>query len=95
MHDEPNDWMTAFVWFESLMASTLATGNGYSYLERRNDGTVANALLLDSGKIEPVIVDGQKKYSYRLKQNILLDDADVIHVTGLSFNGLVGLSPIH
>ena len=50
---EPNEDMTRFVFFKTLMTSVLLTGNGYAYIER--DGLKVEQLVyIPSGAVQIV-----------------------------------------
>jgi HK97 family phage portal protein len=56
---EPNEDMTRFVFFKTLMASVLLTGNGYAYIERDNKLNVSQLLYIPTSHVSIVwITDG-------------------------------------
>lgn len=101
LHDEPNEIMTSFVLRETMAAHLLLWGNAYAMIVR-NGGGEPVALL----PIHPRVVtvrkqpNGQMAYSFTLNsgtsatKSYTLNQADVIHVPGLSFDGISGMSPI-
>jgi phage portal protein BeeE len=50
LHDEPNDYMTSFVFRELLMAHVLLWGNSYGYIERTKGGKVVCGLAAFAGR---------------------------------------------
>ena len=104
LHDEPNPEMSSFVFRETLMTHLLFWGNAYAQIVRNGKGEVIglyplmpNKMSVDRG------TDGKLWYTYNksmdesstIKGSIVkLSPADVLHIPGLGFDGLVGYSPI-
>ncbi len=104
LHDEPNPEMTSFVFRETLMAHLLLWGNAYAQILRNGRGEVVALYPLMPNKMSVERDEnGQLFYKYNrydqepptMKGNTvtLLPD-EVLHITGLSLDGLVGMSPI-
>ncbi len=104
LHDEPNPEMSSFVFRETLMTHLLLWGNAYAQIVRNGKGEVIglyplmpNKMSVDRGE------DGKLWYTYNksmdesstIKGSIVkMSPADVLHIPGLGFDGLVGYSPI-
>lgn len=104
LHDEPNPEMTSFVFRETLMTHLLLWGNAYAQIIRNGKGEVIALYPLMPNRME-VNRDknGKLYYQYTMTSDdaktmegstVILDPADVLHVPGLGFDGLVGYSPI-
>jgi HK97 family phage portal protein len=105
LHNEPNDEMTSFIFRETLMSHLLIYGNAYAQIIRDNAGNVKSLYPLLPNKID-VNRDknGQLFYTYwrdydeakstEKTGGVTLDKSEILHISGLSFNGLVGYSPI-
>ena len=105
LHDEPNPEMTSFVFRETLMTHLLLWGNAYAQVIRNGKGEVVGLYPLMPSKMT---VDrdraGRIIYLYNRSEGdphtlgsenqVLLSSADVLHIPGLGFDGLVGYSPI-
>ncbi len=104
LHDEPNPEMSSFVFRETLMTHLLLWGNAYAQVIRNGKGEVGALYPLMPNKIS---VDrdetGQLYYTYQRSMDeapvtdgstVILRPADVLHIPGLGFDGLVGYSPI-
>lgn len=104
LHDEPNPEMTSFVFRETMMAHLLLWGNAYAQVIRNGRGEVTALYPLMPNRMT---VDrdqkGQLYYSYQTQTSdapqtgtgtVILMPWDVLHIPGLSFDGLVGYSPI-
>ena len=89
----PNSKYTSFTWRNTLMNSLLLWGNAYCLITR-NGGSRPIALdILQPDKVEPLIGDDGEVY-YKVKDLGTFGSMEVLHIVGLSFNGLVGKSPI-
>ena len=104
LHDEPNPEMSSFVFRETLMTHLLLWGNAYAQIVRNGKGEVIglyplmpNKMSVDRGE------DGKLWYTYNKSKDetstikgsiVKLSPADVLHIPGLGFDGLVGYSPI-
>ena len=104
LHDEPNAEMTSFIFRETMMTHLLLWGNAYAQIIRNGRGEVA-ALYPLMPSIMQVDRDRNGKLFYQYTTNgentpalqgtsVILDPADVLHIPGLGFDGLVGYSPI-
>ncbi len=104
LHDEPNPEMTAYSFFEAALTHLLLWGNFYAQVIRNGKGEVVSLYPLMPDRMN---VDRDEKgrlyYEYTLtsddpdgkkKSSVILKPEDVLHVPGLSFDGLVGSSPI-
>lgn len=92
---EANSEMAAFTLRETLMAHVLLWGNGYAEIERNVRGDVIGLWPLMPDKTDVIRKDGVKHYVTRVNgQLIRLEDRNVLHISGLSHDGLKGYSPI-
>ncbi len=105
LHDEPNPEMTSFAFRETLMSHLLLWGNAYAQIIRNAKGEVIALYPLMPNKMT---VDrdsnGRLFYLYQRSSDdvpslgkdnqVYLAPADVLHIPGLGFDGLVGYSPI-
>ena len=105
LHDEPNPEMSSYTLRETLMAHLLLYGNAYTQIIRNGRGEVMGLypLMPNRMRVERDDKTGQLFYRHTrydaepptMEQNtVILDAADVLHIPGLSFDGLVGMSPI-
>ena len=95
--EQPNPLMTSVVWREVMMAHVLLWGNHYSIIEIDGRGGLM-LLPLQPWNVDALLTsDGRrKKYRVRLSDGNLKEfrEDQVLHIPGLSFDGLVGISPI-
>ena len=105
LHDAPNSEMTSFVFRETLMTHLLLWGNAYAQILRAGAGRIIGLYPLLPNKMSVNRDDnGELFYIYTtnfgenpsLKKavNIKLQKSEVLHITGLGFDGLIGYSPI-
>ena len=89
----PNSKYTSFTWRNTLMNSLLLWGNAYCLITRNGGGRPIGLEILDPEKITPVLGDDNELY-YKTKDKETYNSMEILHIVGLSFNGLVGKSPI-
>lgn len=79
----------------SLMAHLAIYGNGY-LAKYRQTGEVVQLGLLHPERIRPELEGGRLRFRYSpgTGPQQLLSEADVVHVKGLSVDGLTGLSAV-
>ena len=105
LHSEPNPEMTSFTFREVMMTHLLLYGNSYTQIIRDGAGRVVALYPLMPNCIEEKRDDnGKLQYIYtkasdenpNLKDDgqIVLQYEEVMHVTAMSMDGLVGASPI-
>ncbi len=104
LHDQPNSDMTSFVFRETMMVHLLLWGNAYAQIVP--EGMYVSLWPLHPARMHvdrgP---DGELRYRYYqgdiydLDRRTLLEPNEfsaqqILHIPGLSFNGITGLSPI-
>lgn len=108
VHRQASPEMDAFAFRETLLAHALTWGNGYAEIERSRDGRPAALWLLTPDNVEPFRARGGEDVSdgpmtresvvgellYRVGSNVILPAANVFHLRGLGFDGIVGYSVI-
>lgn len=104
LHDEPNPEMTSFVFRETALTSLLLWGNSYSQVIRNGKGEVVALYPLMPNRMTVDRDDkGRLYYEYMVNDTdaptmkgttVRLDPEDVLHIPAMSYDGLVGYSPI-
>lgn len=106
LNSASNKIMTAMVFRGSMLASVLGWGNSYSFIRRDNAARVTELVPLPSDKTSPVLLplnqnNGmvKKELKYATTATIdglpsYIDPENVLHISGLSYDGYVGMSPI-
>lgn len=94
LHDKPNPIMTSFHIRETMMLHYCLTGNAYAIIHKDGYGNVTELELIQWPKEVFIVrstLDGLKYYQYRGKT---YNDTEILHICGISFDGLKGISPI-
>jgi HK97 family phage portal protein len=101
LNEQPHpDWSAAMA-KEYMLTSLLIHGDAFARIVRAPDKSMRSGEILGFEPLNPlrvqvVKIDGVLKY-YSTPQwspAYVLDAADILHVPGLGFNGLRGLSPL-
>ncbi len=93
----PNRYMTPFTFIKCLVTDVCINGNFYAYVVRDNYGKIQELIPLTSQLTAPVIDSKSGDIFYKTNyrgENIHLYSDEVIHIKGMSKNGVIGLSPI-
>ena len=96
----PNDQMTAFVFWQTMLGHAILDGNGYAFISRDGGGKPIELWPLLPDRTRPERVDGVLWYITRVRdaagrtEERKIPAEDVLHFKGLSYNGLIGLSLI-
>ncbi len=104
LHDEPNPEMTAYSFFEVCLTHLLLWGNFFAQVIRNGKGEVIALYPLMPDRMK---VDRDENRHLYYEYTVSTDDAptnkgstvklkpeEVLHIPGLSLDGLVGYSPI-
>lgn len=88
----PNPEMTAIAFKEALMVNVLLTGNAYAFIEMNGAGRVMALWPMMSSEVQPYRTEAGA-IRYRAGR-VDLSAAEVLHIPGLGYDGLMGMSPI-
>jgi HK97 family phage portal protein len=96
LHDQPNPEMTSFEFRETLMGHLALWGNAYAEIERDGAGRVRALWPLRPDRMQVKRDDQGLRYEYLLPDGTMaaLRQTNVMHIRGLSGDGIVGYSPI-
>lgn len=91
----PNPLMTAFRFVETLATHLLLYGNAFVEMERRA-GRVAALWPVPPWLVSVQVSQGVATYTVRVPQMdpVVLTPASLLHIVGLSRDGVTGISPI-
>lgn len=96
MHDQPNPEISSMLYRETCMMHLLLYGNSYSEIVW--DGAQRPKALwpITPSRVTPRRVHGAIIYEVMLPdgKQTLIQREDMLHIPGLGFNGLVGMSPM-
>ena len=95
LQGEPNDLMSAFIWKEFMVSNLMLAGNHISVMEYDGAARVVGLLPVSPQQTEIARVKGRNRYVIRFQDGKEeLDQDDVVHVPGIGFDGVKGISPI-
>jgi len=90
---KPNPLMTAFQWKRLMVAQALTTGNAYSFIQRRGDGSPLGLYPVPPGTVTPVLEDAKTLWyvvETPTEGTRRYDSSQVFHIRGFNDDGLVG-----
>ena len=92
----PNPMMTAYTFWECALYWLLLTGNFYAVIERTQGGRVMALTPIASNRVAPRLKGGRLIYEVHPVDSdlIVLDQDDVLHISGLGWDGCKGMSVI-
>jgi HK97 family phage portal protein len=97
VHTRPNPLYCAAVFWETLMVHALLRGNGRAAIDRDSQGRARRLNLLPTNT-KTVIVNGEKWHVADILNEdrtsttrVPYPDRDVLHIIGLSFDGITGI----
>jgi len=96
LHDSPNEWQTSYEWREMMLLHLVFAGNAYSLITRGRNGQVVELLPLDPSDI--TVEQDDFKIVYKITRNgqkTLVDNDNILHLRGLSWNGHTGLDGVN
>lgn len=94
LHDEPNPEMTSYQWREAAMGHLLLWGNSYSEIVRDLEGNVVELWPIDPTIVTPTRTESGELYYDLNRGKSFITAANMLHIPGLSFDGISGMSPI-
>ena len=94
LHIQPNKEMSSFIFREMMMWHLLFWGNSFSWIDWSNGGDVLGLWPLLPWKMEVKRTDEILVYKYQLPDNTFrtFPREQILHIPGMSFDGLVGRS---
>jgi len=97
LNRKPNGWQSGYDFKRYLMLSVLMRGNGYSYKVRSrfNDGQVLRLIPMDPDHVTCEQLDDlalRYTYTRRDGQRMTLAQDQVMHIRGMSIDGVLGRS---
>jgi HK97 family phage portal protein len=91
--NNPNELATPILFKEALQTSVLTWGNGYGYITRTRSYEPKELKPLDPQKVT-VRTEGKSVFYDVQGLGTGIDSERILHIPGLSFNGITGKSPI-
>jgi HK97 family phage portal protein len=92
----PDPASSAFTFIQGFVANLLLWGNGYAEITRLRNGMPVGLTLIESRRVKPEMVNGQMVYHVSGAGTApeTLNAYEILHVPGMTRNGLVGESVI-
>ena len=100
LEKQPNQAMTRFQFWETLLSHMTLTGNGYAIIHRdSSERPVRFQLIADPSRVKVLYDSDRDLLKYEItasdgEKKKIYDAFEVLHIKGLSIDGIVGLSPI-
>lgn len=91
LRTSPNSEQTSFEWREQMLTHLLLRGNAYARIVRAG-GTIAELVPLLPDDVDVKVNDGGAIIGYQYRHREVLAPSDVLHVRGLSTDGVMGRS---
>lgn len=91
--DRPNPHMNGVTLLEALMVSVVLWGNGYAHISKRDKSYRPIRLDFIMPQEVSLSVATDDVY-YRINGSDMVPSRDIIHIKGLSVDGIKGISPI-
>lgn len=98
LHSQPNPEMSSFIYREMMAIHLLLWGNSYSQIIEDDFGNIGELFPLLPWNMTVMRENTSLKliYKYKLPDNseIIIPNRNILHIIGMSFDGLVGKSLI-
>jgi HK97 family phage portal protein len=96
LHDAPNPELTSFEMREAMMGHLALWGNAYAEVVWGRDGLPKELWPLRPDRMTVERVNGELRYWYTFLngERVSLPPDNVLHIRGLSHDGIVGYSPV-
>jgi HK97 family phage portal protein len=89
LHDEPNPEMSSFDFRQAVTACAVLFGGGYAEIEKTQAGVPLYLWPIESWRVRP-LRDAAKNLYYEVDGRDRLDPADMLHIRGFGFDGVLG-----
>ncbi|MDH4319941.1 MAG: phage portal protein [Desulfobulbaceae bacterium] len=97
LHDQPNEWMTAYEFWSMNMLHLASRGNGYNYKVMVRD-EVRELIPFHPDSVLKVEQDEQYRLYYTVRKKdgteVVIPQKYIMHLRGLVSNGYMGMNPI-
>lgn len=92
LHDSPNRWQTSVEFYDQMFNYLLLNGNSLHRIEASSSSPVGSLRPINPLRVKKVTLlsDGRKRF--HLDDDEILDSHEVLHVMGMSLDGLWGTS---
>ena len=94
LNKKPNNYQSAYELRETLIASVLLWGNGYAEIERNVMGAPIGLHYIQPHRVTPHLRSSDRRIEYQMDNGVTLAPGSVLHIRGLSDNGITGMSVV-
>jgi len=93
VHDEPNPFMTSFVFKQVMMVFASLWGNAYAVIERDTKERPVALNVIHPSHVSPQIIKDKLFYVIMIpgQQKRTVISTDMVHVPGLTVDGITGV----
>ena len=100
--EQPSSLYNSFSFFEKSLIDLCLDGNFYAYIERNNGGLPTQLIPIQCEDVDVYVSPDGREVYYEITQNETIpypisgkvSSNDMIHIKGLTTDGIVGKSPI-
>ncbi len=92
IHDRPNPYMTAFIFWSTVQKLKKAWGNAYVKIVRDRNASPESLWIMLPWEVTPVLTPNQEMFYIYRGENIPY--TDVLHFKNYSMDGFIGISTI-
>ena len=95
LHDQPNNFQTAFTFRETMATRQCLNGNAYAFISRDGSGNILEIIPFGlETKVEPKFDSKRSKIFYIINGKDILEQSNILHIPALSTDGIEGKSPV-
>jgi len=94
LHSEPNNLMTSYDLRETMMFHVVLWGNAYARITFDAMGRATSIMPIEPWRVKVKHNKSLGILEYTIDNQTVFDQAEILHIKGLSSNGLVGKSVI-
>lgn len=91
---KPNNYMTCVQFIEAMMYQVLVHGNAYAQIRYKRNGKIHDLYPLYPQYMQVTLDEQNEELRYLYRGKIALTQKEVLHIRGLSGNGITGISPL-
>ena len=90
----PSPQYTRYNFIETMMTNLLLWGNAYAHIIRNGGARAVELRIIPPDIVEPFKSEDDGLIYYKIKDSNILASKEILHIVGLSFDGVKGQSPI-
>jgi HK97 family phage portal protein len=98
VNTQPNNFMSAYIFWETIGYDCFLSGNAYGVIGRNASGVPSSVSWLPSRSVTPFYNPDKTRIWYRVPmaggKTVVFDQDDILHFPCIGWDGLQGMSPI-